>query len=480
MSARLAYLAVEAAAAGNAVEQSLYRHTHLVDEPLGIVLFHPAAEPFAPAAIAYGTSIGDRHNAVCRDPRNREMLFASLTPFAEWFNTMFELPGASREANKQGDEIATGIPQVIVPNPGTWTALGLLGRRLAYLSAPEGETPPQQLVTLGQHHQFLVRHDMDGQQITVPMTSLLNDHWATPLSDEESLSLPALDAWVAPPKGGNGWDTAWEAETLPMGPLASAESDSDLDALLRARRDETEGSSKAKALDRKVDGLLTGWLDDPWDLLWSTWQRERKHDEAHHVEGRVVTDAEAYTNHLNWQTRAGGRRRTRATARQAAVTRNDYERATQRLAYEEAVDDPLRLVPHLLDGKGFTGTVGDADVNHRRIPDGKKRLVSRPLITVEADREIFLARGTELTWPDGVAQVWVVDEITNGGKTVTLYRNTGTAPPPGERLIPGVGERVAFTTLTPPGNYRMRLSATPPWTHEPAISTSPGSLEEED
>ena len=119
-------------------------------------------------------------------------------------------------------------------------------------------------------------------------------------------------------------------------------------------------------------------------------------------------------------------------------------------------------------------------MNHRRIPDGKKRLVSRPLITVEADREIFLARGTELTWPDGVAQVWVVDEITNGGKTVTLYRNTGTAPPPGERLIPGVGERVAFTTLTPPGNYRMRLSATPPWTHEPAISTSPGSLEEED
>ena len=480
MSARLAYLAVEAAASGHAVEQSLYHHTHLVDEPLGIVLFHPAGEPFAPAAIAYGTSTADRHNAVCRDPRNRELLFASLTPFAEWFNMIFELPGASREKNKRGDEIATGISQVIVPNLGTWTALGLLGRRLAYLSAPEGETPPQQLVTLGQHLQFLVRHDLDGQQITVPMTSLLNDRWATPLSEEESLSLPALDAWVAPPMGRTGWDAAWAAETLPLGPLASAESDSELDALLRARRDEANGSSKARTLDCNIDALLSGWLDDPWDLLWSTWQRERSQAAAAHVEGRVVTDAEAYTNHLDWQARAGGIRRTRSTARQAAVTRNDYERATQRLTYEEAIDDPLRLVPHLLDGKGFTGAVEAVDTDHRRVPDGKKRLVSRPLITVDTDREIFLARGTELTWPDGLAQVWVVDEITNGGKSVTLYRNTGTAPPPGERLIPDVGERVAFTTLTPPSNYRMRLSETPPWSHEPAVSTPPASLEEDD
>ena len=478
MSARLPYLAVEAAEAGRAVEQTRVRHTHLTDYPIGIVLFHPAAEPFAPAAIAYGTGPDDRHEMLCRDPRNRQLLFDALMPFADWFNTVFELPGDTRIEDEHGRELAAGIPQVVVANPGTWTALGMLGRRLAYLGDIDGQPPPQQLVTLGQHLQFLIRRDTDGQQVTVPLTALLNDHWATPLSDEESLSLPALDAWVDPPTGQTGWEAAWAAEVLPMGPLAAATSDAQLDRLLGERRDAQDGSRKAKEADRDIARLLSGWLDAPWHLLWRCVEREREQPEAAHVQRRVQSDIGAYTAHLDWQIRAGGLRRTRHTVKQAAGARNEYERDTQQLEYERAIDDPLCLIPHLLDGKGFTGTVVDSDEDHHRIPSGGKRMSHRPLLVIDADREIFLSTESKLTWPAGPSQPWVVDKISNGGTRVMLYRDKGTAPPPGERLAPVVGERVAFTTLTPPSSYRVQLADDPPWTHVPVTAVEPASLEE--
>ena len=112
-----------------------------------------------------------------------------------------------------------------------------------------------------------------------------------------------------------------------------------------------------------------------------------------------------------------------------------------------------------------------------RFPGGK-RLSHRPLLIIDADREIFLSTGSTLTWPGGPAQPWVVDEITNGGTRVKLYRDKGTAPPPGERLAPFPGERVAFTTLTPPSSYRVQLADDPPWTHVPATEVEPASLEE--
>src|SRR5467141_3860942 len=75
--------------AGCAQRTSSARHRRLLDEPLALVLWQLGAESFSAAAIAWGTRPGPFSFSVAGEPRNRDLAFASLTPFARFFNTWF-------------------------------------------------------------------------------------------------------------------------------------------------------------------------------------------------------------------------------------------------------------------------------------------------------------------------------------------------------------------------------------------------------
>src|SRR5439155_19603879 len=91
---------------------------------------------------------------------------------------------------------------------------------------------------------------------------------------------------------------------------------------------------------------------------------------------RCETARRAYTGHMDWMA-GGSLRRTRQTPRQAVLTLRNLEDATRRLEAEEACDDPLRMIPYLLENKAVRGRVIRVNREHREM--GERSLVRRPL-----------------------------------------------------------------------------------------------------
>jgi hypothetical protein len=143
MSHLEAGLAARAHRIGRAYRTAQLRHRRLPTQPLALVLYQLGAEPFTAAAIGYGTSADGLQLLVSGEPRNRDLAFATLLRFAQWFNPRFERPGDRREVLMRGTEEVTRAitaPQVVVANRASVEMLGRLGRRLAYL--PNGWATP--------------------------------------------------------------------------------------------------------------------------------------------------------------------------------------------------------------------------------------------------------------------------------------------------------------------------------------------------
>jgi hypothetical protein len=217
--------------AGRANRSANFRHRRLGTDPITLVLWQLGGEPFSAAAIGYGCRRQDLQIAVAGDPRNRDLAFAALLQLASWFNAEFERHGEDRDTASQGNTefaLARTAPQVIVANDATVEMIGRLGRRLAYLPTDGRKPAPAELVRLGQHFQFLHRHSrMAGQQLIVSLTDLLSRHWATPQSDMEKQSLAALNAYIAPPVGVNGFFAAAQQEREPWAPSLRAKTTKD-------------------------------------------------------------------------------------------------------------------------------------------------------------------------------------------------------------------------------------------------------------
>jgi hypothetical protein len=109
-------LAARSRERGHALRSATVRHRRLVDSPLMVVLWQLGAEPFSVAALGWGASPTDLSVSVAGEPRNRDLAFAALRPFAKWFNAHFEAPARRRETIPQGRssfECATTAPQVV-------------------------------------------------------------------------------------------------------------------------------------------------------------------------------------------------------------------------------------------------------------------------------------------------------------------------------------------------------------------------------
>jgi hypothetical protein len=476
------YLASLAHTQGRAVRSASVRHRRLSSEPIVLLPWQLGAEPFGLAALAWGSRSDEYSFFVAGDPRNRQLAFDALLPFASWFNVQFERPWATRQPSSRGRrqiEVALTSPQIIVANAAALELLGRLGRRLAYLPADGDPRPDPALIRLGRHLQFVGRDaQIPGQQLAVVLTELLAAHWATPLSGLESASLGALDGYIEPPSGLHGFEAAAAAEMESIGPVPSGEDDSMLEPLVGAFNAARAGRvdrSTVEPLLRPIVGHYGPRIDRGWVLVWKCLSRELAFAEADSCSRRFREDCHRYSEHMEWLGR-GGLRRTRETPRQAAMRKRELEQAQQILDAEEATDDPLRIITHQLSGKAVTGCVVDVDLDYFETPGLRK--VQRPLVTIECDGQVSLARGRELYWAsDAAGPAWEIFDVQNSS-TVDRARVVLKHLTSRKRRRPSLGENVCFSVFHTRKPYQLALSREAPWTHVPAApGPGPTSLE---
>jgi hypothetical protein len=451
---------------------------------MAVVLWQLGAEPFTASALGWGTRRDRLAVAVAGDPRNRDLAFAALLKFACWFNPLFESHADRHETVVRGGHTSTRAltaPQLLVANRATVELLGRLGRRLAYLPVDGDRAAAPDLVRLGRHLLFLWNHwAVPGQQLVVSLTDLLGALWATSQSELERQSLAALDAFIDPTEGRHGFEAASLAERDAVGPLPSGDDDERLDPLVErfheARGGNTDPATIAPLLVA-IEGHYRPLVRRTWDLLWRCRDRELTHPEAPSVARRWDEDRRAYTTHVDWMTR-GGLRRTRQSPRQAALTLRNLEDAKRRLDAEEACDDPLRMIPYLLENKAVRGRVIRVDREHREM--GTRSMVRRPLVTLHSPEPCPIPLGRELWWteqPDG--REFVVHTITPspaGGALVTLKLMTGS----GGTGLPSVGSDACFSIHTTAERSPAMLPPDDPWTHQPELPLStPATIEDE-
>ena len=466
---------------GRGVRSASVRHRRLLDAPVVVVLWQLGAEPFSAAALGWGTHPGALSVSVAGDPRNRDLAFEALRPFARWLDEHFENRARQREPGRAGESgCAVSAPQVVVANAASAELLGRLGRRLAYLGGDLTSPGDPALVRLGRHLLFLRDHaGVAGQQLLVPLTELLQAHWATAQSAPERESLAALDAWIAPPAGSTGFEAAARAEAIATGPLAPGDAEEELQPLVerfdRQRRGRVDRET-VRPLLAPLEAFYRPLIEEAWAIVWRCWERERALTEAPSVEGRWRVDREAFTWHMDWLARCG-LRRTRATARQAAALLHRLERAAERLEAEEACDDPLRLAPALLAHQAVRGQVVRVDLEHRE--RSKARSVARPLVTLATARPCRMVPGKKLWWTEQSGGreylVGAVRAVPGGGSEVTLVLQTSRAA-----RLPGVGAEACFSAYSTAGGYVPPLPRETPWTHTAAAPLSaPQDVEEQ-
>ena len=484
MSTLQAALAAYAARDGRAYRLPNLRHRHLVDTPIAMVAFQLGGEPFGLAALAYGSSRDQFELAVAGQPLDRVQLFAALDPAAAWFNARFEMPWGLREEETAGTrsprstERAPYAPQVIVANPGTVTLVQRMGRRLAYLpteATPDGPPPaPQGLVRFGRHLAFLARqYRVPGQQIVVDMTSLLARSWITPQTLGERANLAALDAWVQPPAGVDGFTAAAQREGVSAGPIPVPEFDRGIEALVQ-RLDEAH-----KTGDIAAENAVRGELADEyrqlirpaWELVWNARDREASiPEESRYTPGRWEADRVSYSGHMAWMDGpVQGRRRTRDSVVAAIRGRREAETATAVVAAEEACSDPTLMIDLLLDHKAVEGSVDPFDFDHREVKPGNVRASAAPRFRITTTRPSLVPVGKELWWTDEPASVQVVVEdvqpdATGPGSVLVMKVMSGATRARALRYAPSACFSV-LSTQTYGGGYQPMAQI--PFTHVP-------------
>ena len=461
----------EAFVAGRALPAAMVRHRRLLSDPMAVCLFSLGAEPFSAAAIQWGRAADQFDRSVAGDPRNRDLAFTALLPFAGAFNAYFETTWSVRSTTttSRGREVTQvpELPQIVVPNRESVLLLGRLGRRLRFVS-----DAPEELLRLGAHLAFLREHAATaGQQLVLAATDLNDGHFHMPLSDWERGSLAAQDAAIDPPAGIAGHAAAAQVGIVPVGPRPDAEQDARLRPLLTRFGRQRAGSAAPAVvapLLAPIDAHYEALLTPAWELTWRTVERLRDLREARMVQRRIRTDQEAYVKHMDLMDRAI-RRRTRQTVAQAIALRASWEDASSRVSAQEAYDDPLKMVNVLLAAQGFIGTVIDFDGDHR--VQGPKQMVCRPRVELELHGPCPLLPGDTVHWdadPDRDYTITTVTPRPGQGDRVTLLLQN-----PGATSVPMVGDEMCVAIMGVAERWRGTSASAEPWPYQaPPVSTT--------
>lgn len=466
---------------GRAQRSARLRHRAIAANPLCIAAWQLGAEPYTVGALAFGTQKGGFQSYVPGFPLNRDLLFAEMTRFAKDFYPAFEKAGgkAGQYIEHFGDQlwVPERLPQFIMANRETVEMLGRLGRRLAYLPT-EGEQPVDPILPrLGRILMWIAEHaKIPGQQLVLVATELLNAHWQTPMSTFESASLAALDAWIQPPNGKSGFEAAQYVERVPYGPRPNQRIGEDVQKLMKTFNTARASSTDPKLVEplrKSLRVYYNSLLQRTWELVWRVVDRERAVPEAPSVARREREDRIAYAAQLAWLNGpAQGRRRTRQTPRNAALSLSRLEAAQNRLIAEEAIDDPARMAGVVLAGKAVAGEVVMCDEFHREVVN--HRNVKRPRVTIESLEPCVMPAGKQLWWTKAAdKREWVIESATPtpaGGARVTLVLQTNRS-----QGLPGVGTRACFSEFNLGIAYELHLPAKAPWTHRSPSESQPDS-----
>ena len=478
-----ALLPALAAEQGRAQRSASMRHRHLSDDAVVVLPYQIGGESFAVGAVMWGRTRSKPTIVIVHDPRDRQEFYNSIVPFTDWIDEYFHSFADDRDTRtaRTGREWSTTrrAPQVIVPNAASAQLLGRTGRRLAFLGASKFTVPPS-LIPAGRHLLFLrdqIR--VPGQQVLLPLTDLLANHWSTPQTGAERLSLPALLAWIDPPGGNDGFAAAEVAEnSISVGPVPPGEHDEKLYDLVTARRQRLREGKSVSKIESQIQSLWERLLLPAWDLCWDAIEAESRWPEAPSVQRRWEDDRKAYTRHIDWQ-RTAGHRRLREKPLQAARRLTELEQALSQLETEEATDDPVRMIPYALRGSAVMGSIVRVDdTNRERSPGGQMR--TYPIVTVRCTHECPMPIGKKLFWssePGGSG--WVVVSITpakDGSNTVTLRREKSSSS---STALPVRGATTSFSELSISGFQPLfPKEADVPWTHRVPVVDDPGALDD--
>jgi hypothetical protein len=383
---------------GGALRRTTLRHTHLSDRPIAIVIWRLGGERFRAAAVAWGPMPGPFRLAVAGEPRNRDLYFGSLAPFARDLSARIRAVAEVKVERRRGrhvDMLPADALQLVVANRTTVAALGLLGRYLAYLSDRGGVAPDPALVEAGKHLRFYARHArVPGQALVVPLDRLVSEHWATLQSPFEQANLAALDAQIDPPAGEHAFEASTAAETVArIGPEPTEDIDRVTDMLLAEFNAARAGSTDPSVVGPLVEPLRDHYMrlvEPVWELMARVVERERRLPAAVSVRRRFEADREAFGRHVEWVA-AGGRYRTTDTPRQAVTTLRRLEESLARYDAEKAVEDQACMIPYLLDGQAVRGDV--ARIEERRIRV-RVNAVRRVLLTLDSTQPSGRACGS--------------------------------------------------------------------------------------
>jgi hypothetical protein len=473
-----ALLAARIYSGGQALRRTTFRHVHLADPPLAIAIWRLGGERFRAAAIAWGPLDGPFQLAVPGEPRNRDLYFAALQPFAADLCVRVRRAAAARELRQRGsvlEEVPLDALQIVVPNKATVSALGLLGRYLAYLSDRGGVAPDPALMEAGRHLRFYARNArVPGQALLLPLDRLVADHWATLLSPFEQANLAALDAQVEPGPGRHPFEASAAAEaSARIGPEPTEDIDRRTQAML-AEFNATRGTSTDPAvvapLTEPLRAHYRALVEPVWQLMQRVVARERQLTAAPSVSRRFAADREAFGRHVDWVI-PGGYYRTTDTPRQAAITLRRLEDALAHYDADRAVEDPACMIPYLLDGDAIRGTV--TSVTETKVI-AKVRAVRRAVIAVDSPDPVILPAGKHLWWTATAGgEPWRVESVQplrDGSRVILML----TAKPTAARL-PAVGDLITLSALrTGRSGFWLLPPVDSPWTHRPDLPRPAG------
>lgn len=451
------YLTARTFSEGRAIRIANYRHRRINRKPLMLVFLTLGAQPFSMAAVAWGSAPEDFNFAVAGDPRNPSLLLNLLGQLTEALNP-------DLEANPVNE-----LPQVIVPNRASVEVLSQIARRC--LASQSWISP--EIYRFGQYLRVLTdRESFPGQQLLMPVSDLINGHNGFPLPKDATENLLILNSYVDPMSGLDGFETfeaLEQAGNTFVSPHPSVQEDGPLVPLLEEfnelRGDSTDLSA-IKPLLQPIEAHYEPLLRKTWDLSWRCVNRECDYPEADFVERRWQEDIRYYQAQLN-HIQSGGRFSARATPKAASAEFIHKEAAAALVEAEEAIADPLKMLPFFDKDQAVLGEVVSIDLEHRRSVRGRN--VRRPRLVLALNIVCRMPPGTKLWWtgyPKG--KPWVLEEFIPPTVPEELYRFVLVHE--SDRLAtprPETGQTATFSVLNLDNQYQMRLPQETPWTHQP-------------
>jgi len=469
------YARARAVVAGRAFSIATRRHVHLSDTPLVFVPLAMAGEASAPLAAMIGTQPDKPTLLLVPQPRNRDLRFGFAASLAD-IVLDYVHSCSQRVEISANEQVFLDAPQLLVPNAAGVGFVKLLGRSTRYRRTTGPYPVPPQVPLLGRWLTHLSeRSEFAGSSALLAMTSALGMHWATGQSALEDANLAALLGWIDPPDGVTGPDAALAAEDPliwpPAGPSTDPAFDNEILApAIRAWTDAATDSPKRHRALNTLERALRGQLEPTWQLMWRAIDVLRRLPAADSVDTRWTTDRRDFSRYHQYVTDGGLPQARRDGAVAAARKLRNLEREQDLYDATRALEDPLVMANYRITGAAFQGTVVQVD-RDRRVPGGKGRAVTRPLIVVSTTDPAHLAISTKVQAPTRSGQTGTIVQIDRQPDTtlVTLELSGGMTaakvPPPG--TVPEMDEHITYTSAYPESFRKVELPPPDqtPWTH---------------